>query len=73
VAEAHAADQSIQGVLVRAGLDPHTPVGTAVWLASSAIVVLLACLGMLQAFDRKQAAWALSLNAFAALLILPIS
>ncbi len=46
---AYAANQSIQGVLARAGLDPHTPAGAAAWLALSAAVLALACLGMRRA------------------------
>jgi alpha-1,2-mannosyltransferase len=67
------ANQSIQGVLARAGLDPRTPAGTAVWLAASAVVLVLAWYGMRRARAASDDAWALSLNAFAALLISPIS
>ena len=70
---AYAANQSIQGVLARAGLDPHTPAGAAAWLALSAAVLALACLGMRRALASSADAWALSLNAFAALLVSPIS
>jgi alpha-1,2-mannosyltransferase len=70
---AYAANQSIQGVLARAGLDPHAPAGAAAWLALSAVVLALACVGMRRAFAGSADAWALSLNAFAALLISPIS
>ncbi len=70
---ANAANQSIQAVLVRAGLDPHTPAETAAWLALSAVVVVLAWYGMRHAVARSADARALSLNAFAALLISPIS
>lgn len=69
----YAANQSIQGVLARAGLDPHTAAGGALWLALSALVLALACRGMRRALARSADAWALSLNAFAALLISPIS
>jgi alpha-1,2-mannosyltransferase len=69
----YAANQSIQAVLGRAGLDPRTPGGTAAWLALSAIVLVLACVAMRRAVVRAEDAWALSLNAFAALLISPIS
>jgi signal transduction histidine kinase len=34
---ATAADQCLQAVLARAGLDPHTTLGTAIWLALSAL------------------------------------
>jgi alpha-1,2-mannosyltransferase len=67
------ANQSIQGVLARAGLDPRTPAGTAAWLAASAVVLVLAWCGMRRARAASGGVWALSLNAFAALLISPIS
>lgn len=70
---AYPANQSIQGVLARAGLDPHTLAGTVVWLGLSAIVLAAACRGMRGALASSADAWALSLNAFAALLISPIS
>jgi alpha-1,2-mannosyltransferase len=70
---AYAANQSIQGVLARAGLDPHSPAGAVTWLVLSAVVVTLACLGMRRALAASADAWALSLNAFAGLLISPIS
>jgi alpha-1,2-mannosyltransferase len=70
---AYAANQSIQGVLARAGLDPHTPAGAATWLALSVLVVIAAGRGMRHALARSAYAWALSLNAFAALLVSPIS
>jgi alpha-1,2-mannosyltransferase len=69
----YAANQSVQAVLGRAGLDPGTPAGTAVWLALCVIVLVLAARGMRDALARSADAWALSLNAFAALLISPIS
>jgi alpha-1,2-mannosyltransferase len=69
----YAANQSIQAVLGRAGLDPGTPAGTAVWLALCVVVLVLAARGMRDALARSADAWALSLNAFAALLISPIS
>jgi alpha-1,2-mannosyltransferase len=43
------------------------------WLVLSAVVVALACRGMGRAFAVSADAWALSLNAFAGLLISPIS
>jgi alpha-1,2-mannosyltransferase len=80
---AYTANQSVEAVLTRAGLAPHSPAGLAAWLAASAMVVLLACAGMRHAFGRRRDvgddryqgwdAWALSLNAFAALLVSPIS
>jgi alpha-1,2-mannosyltransferase len=69
----YAANQSITGVIARAGTDPSSPAGTALWLALSAGVVVLACLGMRRALAASQQAWALSLNALAGLLISPIS
>lgn len=69
----NAANQSIQAVLVRAGLDPGTPSGTVVWVALSAVVAMLAWCGMRHAIARSGYALALSLNALAALLISPIS
>src|SRR5882724_5055039 len=59
----YAANQSIQGVLARAGVNPHTPAGTAAWLALSAVVLVLACRGMRRALAGSADAWALSLNA----------
>jgi alpha-1,2-mannosyltransferase len=70
---AYAGNQSIQGVIARAGLDPQTMAGTVAWLGISAAVLVAAWCGMRKAFAAKQEAWALSLNAFAALLISPIS
>jgi alpha-1,2-mannosyltransferase len=69
----YAANQSIQGVLARAGLDPHSTAGAVTWLALSAVVVALAARGMRRAFAASADAWALSLNAFCCLLISPIS
>lgn len=68
-----AGNQSIDAVLARAGLNPITLPGTAVWLGLSAITLAAASAGMLKAFAASEKAWALSLNAFAALLISPIS
>ena len=70
---ATAANQCVQAVLARAGLDPRTAGGTAAWLALSALVVIVAGRGMRQALAASQDCWALSLNAFAVLLISPIS
>jgi alpha-1,2-mannosyltransferase len=69
----YAADQSLQAVLARAGLDPRTPAGMAVWLALSVAVLAVAGLGMRHALSASERCWALSLNALAALLISPIS
>ena len=70
---AYAANQSIQGVLARAGLNPHSPAGAVTWLLLSAVVVGLACGGMRRALAASADAWALSLNALACLLVSPIS
>jgi alpha-1,2-mannosyltransferase len=63
----------VDPVLARAGLDPRTPAGTVTWLAASAVVLALAWRGMRRASAASDHAWALSLNAFAALLISPVS
>jgi alpha-1,2-mannosyltransferase len=68
-----AANQCIQGVLARAGLDPHSLPGAAAWLALSVLVVMVAWRGMRRALAASQECWALALNAFAALLISPMS
>ena len=68
-----AANQCIQGVLARAGLDPHSLAGAGAWLALSVLVVMVAWRGMRRALAASQDCWALSLNAFAALLISPMS
>jgi alpha-1,2-mannosyltransferase len=70
---AAATNQSIQAVLARAGLDPHTLPGAAAWLMLSAVVVVAAYRGMRYALAASQDCLALSLNAFAALLISPVS
>jgi alpha-1,2-mannosyltransferase len=70
---AHAANQCLQAVLARVGLSPHTAGGTAAWLALSALVVVLTCRGMRRALAAAQDCLALSLNAFASLLISPMS
>jgi alpha-1,2-mannosyltransferase len=70
---ASAANQCIQAVLARAGLDPHTVAGAAVWLALSALVLTVAWLGMRRALASAQPGLALSLNALAAVLISPMS
>jgi len=69
----YAANQSIMGVLARAGLDPRSPAAMGAWLALSAVVLTLAWQGMRRALVASTDAWALSLNAFAALLISPVS
>jgi alpha-1,2-mannosyltransferase len=70
---ATAANQCLQAVLARAGLDPHTPAGVAAWLMLSAVVVVVTCRGMRHALAASQDCLALSLTAFAALLISPVS
>jgi alpha-1,2-mannosyltransferase len=67
------ANQCIQAVLARAGLDPHSLPGAATWLALSALVLTAAYFGMRRALTAGQPGLALSLNAFAALLISPMS
>jgi alpha-1,2-mannosyltransferase len=70
---AFAGNQSISGVIARAGLDPRGQAAAIAWTALSAVVVAVAVIGMRRAFAAAEPAWALSLNAFAALLISPIS
>jgi alpha-1,2-mannosyltransferase len=70
---ATAANQCIQAVLARAGLDPQSLPGTAAWLALSVLVLVAAWRGMRHALAAGQPCLALALNAFAALLISPIS
>lgn len=68
-----ASNQSILAVLARAGLDPHTAAVIAIWLALSAAAAAVAWRGMRQALAASEDCLALSLNAFAALLISPVS
>jgi alpha-1,2-mannosyltransferase len=70
---AYAPNQSIVGVLARAGLHPGTPAATSVWLALSTAVLTVACLGMRRAVAAADDHLALVLNAFASLLVSPIS
>jgi alpha-1,2-mannosyltransferase len=70
---AYASNQSILAVLTRAGLDPLAPATSATWLALSVLTAAVACLGMRRAFAASEDCLALSLNAFTALLISPIS
>jgi alpha-1,2-mannosyltransferase len=67
----YTANQSITAVLARAGLSPDAR--AVPWLLLSCVVLALAWAGMRRAFAASAAAWALSLNAFAELLISPIS
>lgn len=69
----YAGNQSIFGVLARAGLRQGTPAATSVWLALSVAAVTIACLGMRRALAADDAHLALALNALAALLVSPIS
>jgi alpha-1,2-mannosyltransferase len=69
----YAGNQSLQGVLARAGLSPHAPAGLAAWLVLSAAVLVVTGLGMRRALAAGEPCLALSLNAFAALLISPVS
>jgi alpha-1,2-mannosyltransferase len=67
----YAANQSLQGVLARAGLSGLALL--AAWLVLSLAVLVVAGLGMRRALAAGEPCLALSLNAFAALLISPIS
>jgi alpha-1,2-mannosyltransferase len=69
----YGANQSIYAVFDRAGLDMRSPIGLAAWLSLSAAVVAVAWVAMRRALARGEDAWALTLNAFAALLISPVS
>jgi alpha-1,2-mannosyltransferase len=70
---AFTANQALSGLIARAGLGPHTHAGTIAWLALSAAVAVITVLGMRRALAAAEPAWALSLNAFAGLLVSPIS
>jgi alpha-1,2-mannosyltransferase len=70
---AYAGNQNIVGALARAGLVPGTLVATVTWLGLSMLVMAVACRGMWRAFAAGQDSLALTLNAFAALLISPVS
>jgi alpha-1,2-mannosyltransferase len=69
----YASNQCLLAVLARAGLHPQTTAATAAWAALSAVVLAVACRGMRRALAASEDCWALSLNAFAALLISPVS
>jgi alpha-1,2-mannosyltransferase len=69
----NASNQSVFGVLTRAGLHPGTTPFTYLWLAISLIVIAAACLGMRHALAAGDQHLALVLNAFAILLVSPIS
>ena len=64
-------NQSVQSVLARAGL--HGATATGLWILLSIGVVALAVRAMTHAFAAGQPAPALALNAFAVLLVSPIS
>jgi alpha-1,2-mannosyltransferase len=68
-----ASNQSILAILARTGLGPQTAAGLAIWLAVSAAAVAVACRGMRRAIAAADDCLALTLNAFAALLISPVS
>jgi alpha-1,2-mannosyltransferase len=70
---AFVSNQAISGVLARSGLDPRSQGGSAAWLALSVAVVVVAVIGMRRALAGGEPAWALAVNALAALLISPIS
>lgn len=69
----YAANQSIQGVLARAGLSANSLAGVSIWIVLSLAVVIVAWLGMCRFNRLKFDAWVLSLNALVGLLISPIS
>jgi alpha-1,2-mannosyltransferase len=69
----YAANQSLQGVLARAGVTTNASAGMALWLGLSALTVIVAYAGMRRARDAGLDVWVLSINAFAGLLISPIS
>jgi alpha-1,2-mannosyltransferase len=69
----NATNQSIFGVLARAGLHPGTMPFIYFWLAISLVVLAAACVGMRQALAADDKHLALVLNAFAILLVSPIS
>ena len=70
---AYAANQSIQAVLTRTGIDVSSAFGLACWLILSVVTAFVAYVGMRRSIDEKMDPWALALNALAALLISPIS
>lgn len=69
----YTSNQSIVGVITRAGLRPQTEPETLTWLALSALVLTLAIYGMRKALAADDVPLALALNAFAALLVSPVS
>jgi alpha-1,2-mannosyltransferase len=69
----YAANQSIQAVLSRAGVDMSSTAGMVLWIGLSLLTVIIAYAGMRRAREKMLDAWAVSLNALAALLVSPIS
>jgi alpha-1,2-mannosyltransferase len=69
----NASNQSIFGVLARAGLHPGSTGFTYFWLAISAVVIAAAAMGMRRLIAAGDQYMALVLNAFAILLVSPIS
>ncbi|MGD0705099.1 MAG: glycosyltransferase 87 family protein [Trebonia sp.] len=69
----NATNQSVFGVLTRAGLHPGTTPFICFWLVISALVIAAACVGMRHALAAGDVYLALVLNAFAILLVSPIS
>ena len=69
----NATNQSIFGVLTRAGLHPGSMSFTCFWLGISLVVIVAACLGMRRALAVGDVYLALVLNALAILLVSPIS
>jgi alpha-1,2-mannosyltransferase len=69
----YAGNQSIFGVLARAGLHPGTTPFIYFWLAISLTITAAACVGMHRALAAGDEHMALVLNAVAILLISPIS
>jgi alpha-1,2-mannosyltransferase len=68
----YASNESILAVIERAGMRPGT-LTTLVWLALSCVVLAVACRGMLRSLEAGLPRLALVLNAFAVLLVSPIS
>jgi alpha-1,2-mannosyltransferase len=68
----YASNESILAVLERAGMRPGA-MTTVVWLALSCVVLAVACRGMSRSFEAGLPRLALVLNAFAVLLVSPIS
>lgn len=69
----YAANQSFVGIMARAGLNPATPACLCLWLALTVAVLAVTCVGMRHALAARHARLALAFNAFASLLVSPIS